>query len=290
MHARVGENRTPRAHGPVTDGAAVANGVGEVFLQSYTKISTRLIASPAGDRILGTSLENLSIMLAVVIPVHNEAALLGECLEAVALAARDPRLEHEPVEVVVVLDACTDRSAAIAVRHGAQIVSLNAGCVGAARALGASFALDSGARWLAFTDADTRVPPDWLSSQLAADADVTCGPVAIEDWSAHPYGVRERFLEQYARGGDRRVHGANLGMSAAAYRASGGFPALRNGEDAALLDSLLALGCRVAWRALPAVITSARWDSAIEGGFAARLRDLRETCLADLSGASAVAA
>lgn len=262
----------------------------DIFLQSYNKISTRLIASPAGDRILGTSLEELSIVLAVVIPVHNEAALLGECLEAVALAARDPRLEHEPVEVVVVLDACTDRSAAIAVRHGAQIVSLNAGCVGAARALGASFALDSGARWLAFTDADTRVPPDWLSSQLAADADVACGPVAIEDWSAHPYGVRERFLEQYARAGDRQVHGANLGISAAAYRASGGFPALRNGEDSALLDSLLALGCRVAWRALPAVTTSARWDSPIEGGFASRLRDLRETCLADLSGASAVAA
>jgi glycosyltransferase involved in cell wall biosynthesis len=229
-------------------------------------------------------------MLAVVIPVHNEAALLGECLEAVARAARDPRLEHEPVEVVVVLDACTDRSAGVAVRHGAQIVSLNAGCVGAARALGASFALDSGARWLAFTDADTRVPPQWLSAQLAADADVTCGPVAIEDWSAHPYGVRERFLEQYARAGELQVHGANLGMSAEAYRASRGFPALRKGEDSALVASLVTLGWGVAWRALPPVVTSARWESAVEGGFAARLRDLRETCLAELSGAAAVAA
>lgn len=229
-------------------------------------------------------------MLGVVIPVHNEAALLGECLEAVARAARDPQLENEPVEVVVVLDACTDPSAAVAVRHGAQIVSLNARCVGAARALGASFALDSGARWLAFTDADTRVPADWLSAQLAANTDVACGPIAIEDWSAHPYGVRERFLEQYARTGDLEVHGANLGLSAAAYRASGGFPALRKGEDSVLVASLEALGWSVARRALPPVITSARWDSAIEGGFASRLRDLRETCLAELSGASAVAA
>ena len=53
-------------------------------------------------------------MISVVIPVHNEAALLGGCLEAIERAARDARLESEPVEVVVVLDACTDRSAAIA--------------------------------------------------------------------------------------------------------------------------------------------------------------------------------
>src|SRR5207245_1092637 len=107
-------------------------------------------------------------MISVVIPVHNEAALLGGCLEAIERAARDARLESEPVEVVVVLDACTDRSAAIAVHHRAQIVSLDAHCVGAARALGASFAMDSGARWIAFTDADTIVPADSLSAQMAA--------------------------------------------------------------------------------------------------------------------------
>lgn len=113
-------------------------------------------------------------MIGVVIPVHNEAVLLGDCLQAVRQAALDPLLDAEPVEIVVALDACTDRSAAIAIRHEAQIVPLNARCVGAARALGASLALDYGARWVAFTDADTIVPPNWLSAQLGLYADATC--------------------------------------------------------------------------------------------------------------------
>ena len=229
-------------------------------------------------------------MIGVVIPVHNEAELLGDCLDAIARAARDPPLDGEPVEVVIVLDACTDRSAAVAVRRGAQIVSLDARCVGAARALGASFALDAGARWIAFTDADTIVPANWLSAQLAAGADVVCGPVRIEDWSAHPYGVRERFLHHYARSGELHVHGANLGLSAPAYRESAGFPPLPKGETEVLVASLARFGHRVAWNASPPVATSARWESAIEGGFASLLRDLRETALAELSGAAAVAA
>jgi len=229
-------------------------------------------------------------MIGVVIPVHNEAALLADCLEAIHRAARDPRLDREPVDVVVVLDACTDRSQAVAARHGAQVVSLDALCVGAARGLGASFALDSGARWIAFTDADTIVPPDWLAMQLAAEADATCGPVWIEDWSAHPYGVRERFLQHYGAVGEPHIHGANLGISAAAYRRTGGFSPLLRGEDSALVTALVARGAQLAWNASPRVTTSARWESVIEGGFASLLRNLRETCLAELAAPATVAA
>ena len=229
-------------------------------------------------------------MISVVIPAHNEGPLLGECLEAVARAAHEPRLDHEPVDIVVVLDGCTDRSAAVAVRHGAQIVSLDARCVGSARALGASFALDAGARWIACTDADTIVPPDWLVAQLAAGADAACGPVGIVDSSAHPFGVRERFLQHYGALGERRIHGAKLGISAAAYRQAGGFLPLRQGEDAALIASLLEVGGRVAWNGSPRVTTSARWESLIEGGFASLLRDLREASRVELAGAAAVAA
>jgi len=229
-------------------------------------------------------------MIGVVVPVHNEAALLGECLESIARAARDPGLHDEPVEVVAVLDACTDRSAAIAVRRGAQIVSLDARCVGAARALGASFAIDAGARWIALTDADSVVPESWLSTQLGTGADVTCGPVRIEDWSAHPFGMQERFERLYGRTGAFHVHGANLGVSASAYHKAGGFPRLRKGEAEVLVALLARLGCRVAWDGAPAVTTSARWESTIDGGFASVLRDLREACLAELSGVAAVAA
>jgi len=229
-------------------------------------------------------------MISVVIPVYNEAALLGGCREAVERAAQDTRLDGEPVEVVVVLDACTDRSAAVAVHRRAQIVSLDAHCVGAARALGASFAMDSGARWIAFTDADTIVPSNWLSAQMAAAADAACGPVWIADWSGHPSGVRERFLLQYGALDTRHVHGANLGLSAGAYRASGGFRTLPQGEDAALVSSLIERGAKVAWNASPRVTTSARWESAVEGGLASLLRNLRETCLAEAGAAAPLAA
>jgi glycosyltransferase involved in cell wall biosynthesis len=219
-------------------------------------------------------------MIGVVIPVHNEETLLGDCLQGIHHAARDPLLDAEPVEIVVVLDACTDRSAAIAIQHKAQIVSLSARCVGAARALGASWVLDYGARWIAFTDADTIVPPNWLSAQLDLYADATCGQVCIDDWSDHPPAVRERFLEHYSAD-TRHIHGANLGIAAAAYRAAGGIPALKLGEDAALISSLMERRGDVRWAGSPHVTTSARWESTIEGGFAAYLRGLREKCRAE---------
>jgi glycosyltransferase involved in cell wall biosynthesis len=213
-------------------------------------------------------------MLGVVVPVHNEEPILGTCLEAVRAAATDPLLDGEPVEIVVVLDACTDRSAAIAIRHHAQIVSLDARCVGAARALGASFAIDYGARWIACTDADTIVPPNWLSAQLDLYADATCGQVAIEDWSGYPAGARERFLAAYSVD-TRHVHGANLGVSASTYRAAGGFVPLCVGEDTAFVSSVLRRQADVRWAGIPRVVTSARWENTIEGGFASSLRSLR---------------
>jgi glycosyltransferase involved in cell wall biosynthesis len=216
-------------------------------------------------------------MIGVVIPVHNEEALLGGCLQSVRQAAADRLLDAEPVEVVVVLDACSDRSAALAIQHKAQIVSLNARCVGAARALGASWALDYGARWIAFTDADTTVPPNWLSAQLEQYADATCGKVQIDDWSGHPHGVRELFLNGYSAEA-RHIHGANLGITAAAYCTAGGFPSLRSGEDVALISSLLERRGDIRWAGPPRVTTSARWQTTIEGGFAAHLGDLREKC------------
>ena len=228
-------------------------------------------------------------MIGVVIPVHDEEALLGDCLQSVRQAALDPLLDAEPVEIVVALDACTDRSAAIAIRHKAQIVSLNACCVGAARALGASLALDYGARWIAFTDADTIVPPNWLSAQLDLHADATCGQVCIDDWSDHSPAVRERYLRNYGME-TRHIHGANLGISATAYRTARGFPALKVGEDAALISFLMDNRGDVRWAGPPRVVTSARWQTTIEGGFAAYLNTLREQCRAEAADVQQLAA
>src|SRR5256885_640680 len=96
----------------------------------------------------------------------------------------------------------------------------------------------------AFTDADTTVSPSWLADQLALQADVVCGTVAVPDWSAHGAhaGAAQRHFEStyMDRDGHRHVHGANLGISAWHYRNVGGFEARRCGEDQDLVDRLAA--------------------------------------------------
>ena len=104
-------------------------------------------------------------MIGVVVPVHNEEACLEGCLMALSAAALHPDLDSEPVLVVVVLDGCDDDSHAIAQRHATTpliCLSISARNVGMARHAGAEYLLARDARWLAFTDADSRVAPDWL--------------------------------------------------------------------------------------------------------------------------------
>ncbi len=136
-------------------------------------------------------------MIAIVVPAHNEEDLLPACLASVAAASKHPNLGGEAVETYVVLDDCTDGTEAVAKRFVVQTIPIRARNVGRARALGAAAALADGARWLAFTDADSSVPEDWLSRQLAHDADVVCGIIAVDDWSDHPAQTRALLAAQY---------------------------------------------------------------------------------------------
>lgn len=219
-------------------------------------------------------------MIGVAIPAHNEEAVLGACLAALLAAARDPALQGEAVTVVVVLDSCDDGSGAVVRAHqplfaaaGAVLdcIAVDEHCVGAARAAGARALLAWGARWLAFTDADTRVARQWLAAQLALDADVVCGSVAVDDWSPHAGradALRDHFAGTYQdRDGHRHIHGANLGVSAAAYQAAGGFASVPCHEDVLLVQALERIGARFAWSAQPRVFTSARTDARARGGF-----------------------
>jgi hypothetical protein len=97
----------------------------------------------------------------------------------------------------VVLDACSDGSESIARRHPVSVLPIQARKVGVARALGADQLLAQGARWLAFTDADTQVAPTgwWRSCRLQADA--VCGTVMPDDWRGHPPEVQHRFARDY---------------------------------------------------------------------------------------------
>jgi glycosyltransferase involved in cell wall biosynthesis len=214
-------------------------------------------------------------MIGVVVPAHDEEDHIAACLEALQTAARCDRLLGEAVMVVVALDACTDATADIARAHGAACAVVNDRNVGIARARGAELALAAGARWLAFTDADTVVSPGWIADQLAQQSDAVCGTVEVRDWSgwgARGSALKRRLSARYTDAdGHRHIHGANLGVSATAYRGAGGFQALASSEDVALVDALRAIGASIAWSAAPRVVTSARPRFRAPGGFGATL-------------------
>ena len=196
---------------------------------------------------------------AIVVPVHNEEACIAACLTAACAAASAAAHSGHATAVVVVLDRCSDRSTLIASWFPVEAISVEAGSVGAARSLGAKRAIELGATWLAFTDADTVVSPDWLTTQLSLGADVVCGTVAVSDWHLHDPLVRAAYETQYRdKDGHRHVHGANLGVTSRAYLACGGFEHVAVHEDVGIVDRLLGRGFTVAWSARPRVSTSAR--------------------------------
>ena len=177
-----------------------------------------------------------------------------------------------PCDLVVVADACTDATEAIARAQGCATLRTDGRCVGAARAAGARYLLEHGARWLCCTDADSRVPPHWITAQLGCDSDAVCGTIAVGDWQGHPPQVARAFHAHYqARDGHRHIHGANLGVSAAAYRRAGGFAPAVAHEDVRLVQSLLAQDAHIAWVREPRVLTSARRVARAPEGFAAWL-------------------
>lgn len=214
-------------------------------------------------------------MIAVIVPAHNEAQLIGACLQSLQRAARHVALDAEEVRILVGLDRCNDATGAVCARFGIETLALNAGCVGATRAHLAHAALAQGARWISCTDADTTVPDDWFAAQLACGADAFCGVVQVSDWEGYSPVVRRQFARsEHARNGHRHVHGANMGFSAGAYLRSGGFQSLSCGEDVALINAMERAGCEVAWLGTPRVITSARREARAPHGFSHFLKRL----------------
>jgi glycosyltransferase involved in cell wall biosynthesis len=217
-------------------------------------------------------------MIGILIPAHNEEDLLDECLNAALRASKHGLLAGEPVEVLVVLDSCTDRSAQIVSGYPVLSLSIDARNVGQARAAGARLLLERGARWISCSDADSRVADDWLVAQLGLGADAVCGTVTVEHWhESFDQAAQIRYHRHYqARDGHRHIHGANLGISADAYRWAGGFKPLVCDEDVQLVRELELSGANIAWSHRPQVHTSARLDARARGGFGDYLRQLAQ--------------
>ena len=213
-------------------------------------------------------------MIAVIVPAHNEEALIGACLRSIWSAAACAALGGEAVKVFVALDRCQDSTARIAASLGAELVAGD-GNVGHARAAAARAAIGAGARWIASTDADSQVPPDWIYGQLACAADAFCGIVGVQDWEDYAPHVQVAFDAGGLPGeAHPHVHGANLGVDSKWYLRCGGFPSLPAHEDVALVKALVTAGARIARLPQPMVITSARRDPRARHGFGDYLRRL----------------
>jgi glycosyltransferase involved in cell wall biosynthesis len=217
----------------------------------------------------------------VVVPAHDEEELLGACLASIAAAAA--RLVLELPEVIVrttvVLDGCTDGSAAVAAAYGVDTVVVDAANVGVARAAGVDRATELARGHapervgLASTDADCVVPELWLvdlHALLAAGYDLVVGAVH-PDPADLSLGVIERWRDRHRRS-EAHVHGANLGFTLAAYARSGGLQPVSLHEDVLLVEAMRSAGCL--WTTSASVQTSGRTAGRVRGGFATYLSAL----------------
>lgn len=221
--------------------------------------------------------------IGVVVPAHNEQDLLPCCLASLRRAAQ--ALHGPQVHLVVVADACRDRTAEVARRGGAAVVTIGARSVGAARAAGVREVLrrtghlDPAEVWLATTDADTLVPVPWLCQQVRyanQGWDAVAGTIRVADWSGYRPDVRSLFRRRYGSGTGKHphVHGANLGFRATAYLRAGGFPEQPTAEDHALIAALTANGSPVQRTRALTVVTSARREGRAPHGFSRYLAEL----------------
>ena len=72
-----------------------------------------------------------SFEFTVVIPAHNEEKYIGKCLQSVLAASE--RVKPDAVEIIVVANRCTDRTAEIAGQYGARVLTNDEKCLSAIR-------------------------------------------------------------------------------------------------------------------------------------------------------------
>lgn len=126
--------------------------------------------------------------VSVLIPARNEEQTLPKLLAALK------KQEFQPDQVIVIDDQSTDRTAAIAVDAGAQVVQTAAlpdGWTGKNWALNTGYAIASG-EILVFLDADTEPQPGFLT-RLVATVQHLGGLVSVQ-----PYHRTERPYELLA--------------------------------------------------------------------------------------------
>ena len=241
--------------------------------------------------------------IVVAIPVRNEADRIADCLRALAL--QEGPTEHA---IVAFLNNCTDDTAAIiqglrpslpcpvhVVEHAFPPDECSAGHARrAAMDYAADLADPDGI--LMTTDADGRVAPDWIATNLAAleaGADAVCGRAIIDPLEATliPQALHDDDALECAYGDLLdEIHavldpdpadpwprhtehsGASIAVRRGFFLRAGGVPAVRLGEDRALLTALRRVDARIRHAPEVTVVVSGRIEGRAVGGMADTMR------------------
>ena len=242
----------------------------------------------------------------VAVPVRNEEERIAACLRAI-----DAHIGLAPgsLGVVLFLNNCTDRTAAIVTELvpalSVPVRVLVEDFSGAHAGWARRRAMDAAAAWLGeagrpgvilSTDADSRVPPNWVARNRAAiqaGADAVAGRVELDATEAAllppslpARGRLEDIYDALITEAEARIDpdphdpwpchrtaiGATLAVTRAAYLAVGGMPEIPLGEDGAFIARLLEHGLRVRHATDVCVTISARLAGRAPGGVADTIR------------------
>lgn len=183
--------------------------------------------------------------VSVVVCAYNAADTIGDCLTSLT------QLPYPDFEVIVVDDGSTDDTAAIATRFPiARVISIPNGGLSAARNLGLS---EARGEIVAYTDADVRVDPDWLTFLVQPMLDGTLvgcgGPNVVPDddpdvaqcVARAPGGPTQVLIDDRVA---EHVPGCNMAFRREALLAIGGFNPIyvRAGDDVDICWRLQAAG------------------------------------------------
>jgi len=192
-------------------------------------------------------------VLSFIVPAYNEELLIGATLRRLNAAAA---ALGEPYEIVVVNDASTDRTAAVAHEHGACVVTVAHRQIAATRNAGARAAHGE---FLIFVDADTLVDAPVVRAALEAMRHGAAGggcTLQFDGWVplwARALLVPTLWLYRMAR----LAGGCFLFCTRRAFDATGGFnEEMYAAEEAAMSKALHQQGRFVVLR--ESVVTSGR--------------------------------
>ncbi len=214
--------------------------------------------------------------IVVAIPVRDEAALIEDCLRALAL-----QQGSAAVEILLLVNNSTDGTAELArslqprlpcrlhvLEHRFLPSQAHAGHARRLAMAKAAMLTDPDGVVMT-TDADSCVAPDWIETNLAAldaGADVVCGRALIDPLDALriPNHLHEDDAREVAFGAalDRiralldpdpadpwprhtEESGASIAVRRDMFLAAGGVPPVRLGEDRALVDALRRVDARI---------------------------------------------